>query len=258
MMALVPSAQGAADKPIRQDFDGDGHVDTLTIADDRGSGFWSTERCVQDGASHRRACVTVTASAYGMFEAIDETSPKPALPAKLRDELRRPQCVPASKRDPSHGVMWALAQPEPSGERVTLAPRMPTAAGVPKGAPAICLSHTQARSLRGGFGWDAQGAAGQAPTPGRTILFPKTRPPALVLSSGRWRVYQLTGAVALYHSGTKRHRWLPSFADGGDEGFKIDRHARFADFRRTAGGFTFRVNRSSQPATSVSVRFPAP
>lgn len=251
---LLGTGQVSAQSPDK-DLNGDGHVDTMTVSRQGGSGYQSIRRCVRDGASGARACVEIKRTAYAPFEAIDTTIPT-TMPAALVAALNRPACVPASPSDPTQGAVWALAKPAPAGPTATVVAARPQAHGKPRAPTGVCLRHAQAVALRGAFAWDPRGIARQHHTPGRTILFPRLPAPRLVLTRGRWQLYSLLGAVALYDRTTDRHQWLLSYADGSPEGFKIDRWNRLSKFAATPTSFHFRVHRTSRPGTTVTIHLP--
>ena len=254
VLAVAP-AWAQQQRQEARDYNGDGHLDRLTIQRDGGSGYWWRQRCVRDGLTQRRACSTVTASAYGLFQGLDEPRPAKPLSPGMMSWLQSPVCVAANAQDPAQAAMWVLTKPEPSGETVTLQPSAPAAAGEPLASRGVCLSHAQAQSFRGAFSWDAQGNAKKQAQPGRTIFFPPSKAPQKVLSVRHWRVYAMRGAVAIHDTRSDRHQWLASFADGSDEGFKIDRWKRLRAFEETQSGFRFRVRRSGRDSV-VNVTLP--
>ena len=252
---VSPLSAADGERTVR-DFNGDGYADVLTESSQGGTGFRTVKRCMRDGATKRTRCSEQHTTAYAPFYAYDLAPAAAPLSKGLQAFLGMPDCDRPYLDEPDQAAMWLLRHNELTGDLVRLTPSVPARKGKPAIAKRVCVSHSEATVLRGAFAWDPEGAAKSAVAAGRTIVFSSTGKPKVLAVSGKWQLYASQGAVALYDKANDRHRWLVSFADGSEEGFKMDRWPRIVEAEASADGFLFKVRRSGGVATKVHLTLP--
>lgn len=241
---------------VQRDIDGDGSLDVIAKSGDGGSGYTSSRICVGNRATRRWSCVTQHHTAYSPFSAASRKSSQPAPSAEILAALPTPACMKPRRESPAQAALWVL----PRAEDTVIALNALPLEGKPVRQRAVCLDPHTALELPGGFSWEPSGSDEERTPlmndPDLQIVYQPGAGDAadqvnrtslhVALETQGHQVFVQGAAVAVYSVARDRHAWIANYADGSDEGFKIDRHSRFRAIEATQRGFAVHLEGSGR------------
>ena len=209
----------------------DGVIDSLYIWRTRGGSGWKqSSKCIQDGASDTKACITWHFTPYSFFSNV-RIHPAPSTSTeKALAEYLMPECEPPDSTRPEQAVMWRLAHPT--------AQNLKWHKGKPQSPVDVCLSVSQAETL-------ARSTPGGQPKdePGQWLAYYSNlwRHRSAIRDSVKavveretFTIYRWRHSLAIYVPAQNQHAWFLN--EGESDGiFKVDRWDRFADIHYTDG-----------------------